>query len=51
MNKFTLGTYKTQAEAIEGLILWLDVYAEDDLSIEFDGSSYLLKVRQSDDLL
>lgn len=51
MNKFTLGIYKTQAEAIEGLCLWLDVYAEDDLSIEFDGSSYLLKVRASDDLL
>jgi|Wag4MinimDraft_6_1082665.scaffolds.fasta_scaffold43298_3 hypothetical protein len=51
MNKFTLGIYKTHAAAVEGLTLWLDVYAEDDLSIEFDGSSYLLKVRQSDDLL
>jgi len=50
MNKFTLGIYKTHAAAVEGLTLWLDVYAEDDLSIEFDGSSYLLKVRQSDDL-
>jgi hypothetical protein len=51
MNKFTLGIYKTHAAAVEGLTLWLDVYAEDDLSIEFDGSSYLLKVRASDDLL
>jgi hypothetical protein len=51
MNKFTLGIYKTHDAAVEGLTLWLDVYAEDDLSIEFDGSSYLLKVRQSDDLL
>ena len=51
MNKFTLGIYKTHAAAVEGLTLWLDVYAEDDLSIEFDGSSYLLKVRANDDLL
>lgn len=53
MNKtiaqFPLGTYKTRAAAEAGLKLWLEIYDEEDLSIDFDGSSYRVQVRITDD--
>jgi len=46
---FPLGTYKTRAAAEAALRLWLDFYDEEDLSIDFDGSSYRVQVRITDD--
>jgi hypothetical protein len=47
--QFPLGTYKTRAAAEAGLKLWLEIYDEEDLSIDFDGSSYRVQVRITDD--
>lgn len=46
---FTLGIYKTRAAAEEGIALWSDVYDEEALSIDFDGTSYRLIVTLPDD--
>ena len=46
---FTIGAYKTRAAAEEGLKLWSDVYEEEALSIDFDGSLYRLIVTLPDD--
>lgn len=46
---FTLGVYKTRAAAEAGIALWSDVYDEETLSIEFDGSIYRLIVTLPDD--
>lgn len=46
---FTLGIYKTRAAAEEGLKLWSDVYEEEALSIELDGTVYRLIVNLPDD--
>ena len=47
--RFTLGIYKTRAAAEEGLKLWSDVYDDEALSIDFDGSHYRLIVTLPDD--
>ena len=46
---FTLGLYRTYEEAEKAAVLWSDVYAEDQLVIEFNGSHYALKVREDGD--
>ena len=46
---FTLGIYKTRAAAEEAVKLWSDVYSDDDLSIDFDGSHYRLIVTLPDE--
>lgn len=46
---FTLSIHKTRAKAEEWLKVWADVYNEDDLSIDFDGSHYRLSVTLPDD--
>lgn len=46
---FTLGIYKTRAAAEEGVKLWSDVYEEETLSIELDGTIYRLIVTLPDD--
>lgn len=42
---FTLGTYKTRAQAEAALLRWLDVYTEDQLDIEWTGWSFLLRCK------
>lgn len=46
---FTLGIYKTRAAAEEAAKLWSDVYDDEALSIDFDGSHYRLSVTLPDD--
>lgn len=46
---FTINIYKTRAAAEEGLKLWSDVYEEEALSIDFDGTHYRLNVTLPDD--
>ena len=46
---FVLSIHKTRAAAEEGLKLWSDVYEEEALSIDFDGSVYRLIVTLTDD--
>lgn len=42
---FTIGIYKTRAEAEEAFNRWLDVYTEEQLFIVFAGTHYLLQLR------
>lgn len=46
---FTLSIHKTRAAAEEAVKLWSDVYEEEALSIDFDGSLYRLIVTLPDD--
>jgi hypothetical protein len=46
---FTLGIYKTRDAAEEAVKLWSDVYDDEALSIDFDGSHYRLIVTLFDD--
>jgi hypothetical protein len=46
---FALGIYRTRAAAEAAIGLWADVYGEDALSIDFDGTSYRLIVSLPDD--
>ncbi len=46
---WTLGIYKTRLDAVKALELWSDVYPEESLSIDFDGSHYRLNVALEDD--
>jgi hypothetical protein len=46
---FALGIYRTRAAAEAAIGLWADVYGEDALSIDFDGTSYRLIVNLPDD--
>lgn len=46
---WTIGIYKTREAAEAGVRLWSDVYPEESLSIDFDGSHYRLNVTLPDD--
>lgn len=46
---FTIGIYKTRAAAEDVAKLWADVYKDENMVIEFDGSLYLVKVRLDND--
>ena len=46
---WTIGIYKTRLDAAKALALWSDVYPEESLSIDFDGSHYRLNVALEDD--
>ena len=49
MITFALGLYKTRTAAEEAAKLWSDVYDDEALSIDFDGSHYRLNVTLLDD--
>lgn len=46
---FTLSIYKTRAAAEEAAKVWSDVYDDECLIIDFDGSHYRLNVNLPDD--
>ena len=46
---FVLSIHKTRAAAEEAAKLWSDVYDDEALSIDFDGSHYRLTVTLPDD--
>lgn len=41
MNKFKIGIYKTYDAAIDAMLLWIDVFKEEEMDIVFESDTGL----------